>query len=159
MNRYLQRFKSIEERFWDKVDKKSDDECWEWIGAKSNGYGDFWNGKRIKAHQYSWILHKGEIPKGMLICHHCDNPACVNPNHLFLGTVRDNLIDMVNKGRGNFNYGEKYPKHKLNTEDVLLIRKLYRLGASTQIQLAKDFNMSFQQISRIVNNQRWTHIL
>ncbi len=152
--------RSIEQKFWDNV--HITDGCWEWTGTKfTEGYGSLWNGKKnIKAHRISWMIAHGEMPPDNLyVCHHCDNPSCVNPNHLFLGTSKDNILDMMNKGRGNFICGEKQPNHKLTTEDVLLIRKLYRLGASTQIQLAKDFNMSFQQISRIVNNQRWTHIL
>ena len=94
-----------ENRFWVKVDKRSDDECWEWIGCRSNkGYG--WivddDSQQMVASRFSWRLHNGPIPDGMLICHTCDNPPCVNPQHLFLGTKTDNMRDMVAKGRGRW---------------------------------------------------------
>lgn len=95
------------ERFWGKVDRSAGPSgCWIWTGGKFNhGYGRFWAaGKSIQAHRASWLLHNGGIPHdgsfhGICVCHHCDVPACVNPNHLFLGTVNDNNQDRVNKGR------------------------------------------------------------
>jgi hypothetical protein len=97
-NKYKQRFKSINERFWEKVDKKTDDECWEWqASVDTHGYGYFYSDKRIKAHRYSWELHFGAIPEGLYVCHHCDNPPCINPKHLFVGTAQDNLDDANKK--------------------------------------------------------------
>jgi hypothetical protein len=89
---------TVEERFWAKVRKG--DGCWEWNAAKRLGYGKFaYEGKVIDAHRLSWLLHFGPIPEGMLICHRCDNPPCVRPDHLFLGTRADNTHDMDAKGR------------------------------------------------------------
>lgn len=91
------------DRFWDKVHLS--DGCWEWTAAKGNfGYGVAWFGGRLqKAHRVSWQLaHESDIPPGMFICHRCDNPACVRPDHLFLGTATDNARDMVRKGRNRF---------------------------------------------------------
>lgn len=99
----------IEQRFWAKVDKAGEDDCWEWTGAKSRGYGTISRdaadgGKTALAHRISWEIHHGEIPKGlsyhgMVVCHSCDNPGCVNPRHLRLDTQAGNLKEAVGKGR------------------------------------------------------------
>ena len=90
----------LEERFWGKVEVPSYGECWEWTAGKIRGYGSiFYNGKTHKAHRISWKIHFGKIPKDMCVLHECDNPSCVNPSHLFLGTHKDNSDDKIQKGR------------------------------------------------------------
>ena len=87
------------DKFWKKVDKSGD--CWLWMAGKlEKGYGQFWfDGRTHRAHRMAWLLTNGEIPEGMCVLHKCDNPPCVNPSHLWLGTNQDNMDDMNNKGR------------------------------------------------------------
>ncbi len=102
--------KTLAQRFWPKVGKPNRTSgCWNWTGATINtGYGSICHdGKHCLAHRASWQIHKGEIPGKLLVLHRCDNRLCVNPAHLFLGTKKDNAIDMVKKGR---NSNERLPK-------------------------------------------------
>jgi hypothetical protein len=107
--------KTVEERFWEKVDKNGPiipyvgTPCWVWTaGTASYGYGHFRIGsKLIYTHRYSWELVNGAVPDGLMVCHKCDNSPCVNPNHLFLGTNSDNQRDSIEKGRGNKAIGDK----------------------------------------------------
>lgn len=136
------------ERFWSKVDIKGNDECWNWKANKSWGYGLLSNkhgGSMYKAHQISWILeNKKDIPKNMEICHKCDNRACVNPNHLFLGTHRENMADAFQKKRIN-NYihgcGTKNPSARLNDEQLKQLRQDYINGMSRK-EICKKYNIS-----------------
>jgi hypothetical protein len=102
---YVRKLKSPEERYWGKVDKV-DSGCWLWRGAvSSRGYGNFTvRRKQFGAHRYSYEMAHGPIPPGLIVCHTCDTPACVNPAHLFVGTDQDNVDDMMEKGRGNRNF-------------------------------------------------------
>lgn len=99
------------ERFFINVNKT--DTCWIWMGAKNpQGYGSFYTGSRsVGAHRFSWELEKGEIPDGMFVCHMCDNPACVNPAHLWLGTHQQNMEDMKNKDRRPHKYNSLKKTH------------------------------------------------
>lgn len=95
-------YSNHEERFWQKIDIRGEDECWEWQGAieKRDGYGRCTVGKEGRAHRAAWMLTNGPIPAGLIICHHCDNRKCCNPRHLFLGSHQDNQRDKWRKGRG-----------------------------------------------------------
>ena len=124
-----------------------------------NGYGSFSkDGYPRGAHRLAWELAYGEsIPDGIEVCHTCDNPICVRPEHLFLGTHADNAADMVAKGRGVSPRlsGESNPAAKLTEEQVQRIRTLYVFGQVTQRDVAEQFGISQQQVSNIVNGKKW----
>lgn len=124
----------------------SDCGCWEWTASKSGkGYGQFFvNGKNWPTHRLSYELHHGPIPKGMFVCHRCDNRICVNTDHLFLGTNADNVADMVAKGRQS--------KHKLTESDVIAIRST---RGATQKELASRFGVSSGLVSLILARKSW----
>ncbi len=131
------------QRFWDKVNIKNEDECWEWQAALlKNGYGFFGiNRRMVLAHRVAWTLRNGDIPNKMCVCHHCDNPRCVNPDHLFLGTQTDNLQDMARKGRHVGN-------RKLTTTQIEEIKNLLSSGLS-QGEIGKIYNVGHNTVSRI----------
>ena len=148
---------TIQERFEAKFTKS--DGCWEWKAYKRrDSYGWFWFAGRIQlAHRVSYQLYVGEIPNGLCVCHRCDNPGCVNPAHLFLGTIADNMRDCNNKGRGTDTSGEKNGHSKLIEAQVIEIRVKYANGA-TQVNLAKEFGVAQTTISNIVCGCTWTRI-
>lgn len=150
------------QRFMSKVCVCGPDECWEWQAARDiDGYGRFsYLGDNVPAQRVSYILHKGEIPPGMLVCHECDNPSCVNPKHLFLGTQHDNVIDMFAKNRQpqrNLLRGSAKGTNKLVEEDIYKIRELIEQGYTNQ-QIADMFNVAKATISHIKTKRNWGHI-
>lgn len=147
------------DNFWSHVDIKGEGECWEWMAScYSFGYGQVGvNHKTYSAHRFSWMITNGEIPERLCILHHCDNPQCVNPNHLFIGTNQDNVTDREKKGRGKIKGGEKNINAKLTNEQVAEIRKLYirnKRGQSS-VALGDKFGVDSSVILRIVNNETW----
>lgn len=135
---------------------KEKDSCWMW-GNKNLHNMFLLNGKNMGAHRASWILHKGEIPNGLFVCHHCDNPGCVNPEHLFLGTAKDNVHDMINKGRSIQVRGEKNGSCKLKEEDVFKMREIKKQNFSYQY-IAKIFGMSLSATFSAIKGRSWKHI-
>jgi hypothetical protein len=151
----------MSKRFTDKFKKREPDECWEWTGAKHpSGYGSIWfKGQSTGAHRVSWIIHKGPIPDNLFVCHHCDNPPCVNPKHLFLGTNQDNLKDAAKKNRlkypkGTFASDETHQRSKLSNEQVRIIRS----GKFRNNFLAKKFNVTHFTISRAKNRKTYKDV-
>ncbi len=146
--------KTLEERFWSKVDRRTKIECWVWRGAKNlAGYGNIKvEGKYTNAHRISYKIHFGEIKKGLVICHKCDNPTCVNPNHLFSGTPQENDDDKVRKNRSL--KGIKHPLAKLNEQNVLEIRK----SVGTHQSIADKYNVSRRLIGMVKQKTIWTHL-
>jgi hypothetical protein len=177
-----------EARFWAKVNKNGliqphmETQCWEWTSSKGkHGYGQIsvCNRPRL-AHRFSWIVANGAIQNSKHVCHHCDNRACVRPDHLFLGDHKDNMQDMFKKGRNGSNTkperlargdkngarlhperlarGEANPAAKLTKAEVIQIRELYAAGGTTLMKLGAQFGVSYAMISLIVRRQKWAHI-
>lgn len=149
-----------EKRFFNNILKHSQSRCWNWCAYKNNkGYGKFVFEGETLAHRISYKLFIGEIPKGLFVCHHCDNPPCVNPAHLFLGTVKDNFVDMFKKGRYKKIkrvLGEANGKSKLTEKEVIKIKQLKE--EYSQQQLAIKFNTHQTNIHYILSGKTWKHI-
>ena len=148
------------ELFWAKVAKKSDAECWEWLAYRNkNGYGRMHvKNKMYLTHRVAWFIHNGEIPDGLLVCHACDNPGCVNPLHMFLGTKKDNANDRDIKCRGVNLVGERHGSHKLTEKEVIEIREKYIPHVYTLRQLAKEYGVDFTAIHDVVTYFTWKHL-
>lgn len=135
--------------------------CWEWQGfLMACGYGlTSHKGKKILAHRASWLVCEGEIPNNMCVLHKCDNRKCINPDHLFLGTKKENTIDMLKKKRHSYvpHLGINHGCAKLTEEQVYSIRKKKKMG-STNKELAMEFNVFRSTIEKIVYRQTWKHL-
>jgi len=141
------------EKFYSNVQKT--DSCWVYSKSiEGSGYGYICvNGKTIGAHRFSYLIHYGKIPHKMFVCHSCDNPSCVNPKHLFLGSHKDNMQDMVKKNRGSLKKGAHRPIAKLTETEV---KEIFNLsGDLSQRELAKKFSVSQGLISNILNHKSW----
>ena len=151
---------SVYNRFISKVNVGLPDECWEFTGGiNSTGRGIFWWGnKSIHAHRMSYILHCGNIPEGMYVCHSCDNGKCVNPHHLFLGSAKDNIQDCISKGRKVTLRGEDDPKSKLTNEEVLKMIDMYKSGRYYQRELGDLFGVSRSTVLSILRGDNWKHV-
>lgn len=170
----------IAERFWPRVQKGGPGECWEWMGGRfPTGYGACWDGDRTgKAHRISWEMAHGSIPNGMCVLHRCDNPPCVNPDHLFLGTIDDNNRDMMAKGRGVFPgpkrpatgdrngsrttpasrpRGERVATAKLTESQAKEIIRLAAAGKPRRV-IAALFGIHYLHVCRIFRGGCWKHL-
>ena len=153
--------KTARERFEEKCEPVTESGCLIWTGAAMpKGYGVFWlDGKHVGAHRAAWEMEKGPIPDGLHVLHHCDNPSCVNTNHLFLGTGADNTADMLSKGRAKGNHkciGDKNNRTKLKAEDIPVIRK--RLEVDIAKDIAADYGVEASTINAIRRKETWRHV-
>jgi hypothetical protein len=147
-------------RFYKNIDVKGFDDCWNWLLSKNRcGYGKFKAfGKSYLSHRFMYELEHLCIPEGMIVMHTCDNPACCNPNHLVLGTQKENVGDCWGKGRHNNINLKRKKQPKLKRDDVMLIRELHDDGYSHKY-IANLFDISKSQVYIIVNNRQWKEIV
>jgi len=147
----------IETRLWSRV-RRTKSGCWLWTGAVNHdGYGHIRWGKEQRAHRIAYLLEKGSIPPGMNVCHSCDTPACVNPDHLFLGTQKRNMEDCSRKGRFDDRRGSKNRKAQLVEADIPGIRQRLKTGESLQA-IATSLGVSKSAIAHIKQGRTWTHV-
>lgn len=162
---HIQPIQPTIERFWKYVDKRGPNDCWEWKGARRvQNYGGLAleDHKVVLAHRFSYELHYGPIPEsegyhGTCVLHRCDNPPCVNPKHLFLGTNQDNVDDKVSKGRGVSTRGNQNGMAKLNPEKIVDIRQRYKDGESFK-SIAYSYDVTDAAIRSVVQRKTWRHI-
>ena len=148
----------IQNKFLSRVNISISTGCWEWVAGKcKKGYGTFWaNGRTNKAHRFSYTIFNKEIPKGLFVLHKCDNPSCVNPEHLFTGTNQDNMDDMVRKGRSY--RGSKRSSTRLTEDNVKVIRDMIRTTSKTCREIGLIFGVSKSVIKNISSRQTWRHV-
>lgn len=162
------------ERFWERVEVGEPDECWEWRRARKDGYGWLWvgDGQCDRAHRVAWLLTNGEIPADLPhVLHHCDNPPCCNPEHLFVGTNADNVADMCAKARqaaGDRSGARLHPERlargeangaaKLTWAQAAEIRTRRRAGGETGRALAAEFGVSPMIVSKIARGILWKEV-
>lgn len=150
----------LRRRFWKRVSMSA--ECWEWRGfVGTGGYGQInvggSNGSPIATHRVSYFLHHGVMPE-LCVLHRCDNRLCVRPEHLFLGTRHDNIVDMFEKGRNRHRRGEAHPRARLDEESVRDIRRRYNDNGERARDIAADYGMHFSTIINIAKRRIWRHV-
>lgn len=151
---------SLADRIADKCIPEPNSGCWLWTAyINDDGYGRIRssNNKLMGAHRASYEIHRGSIPAGLQVLHTCDTPSCVNPDHLFVGTVQDNMDDMVAKGRGNSRRGIEHHKAKLSENDIRVIRLRINLGEKNR-EIAKSFGVTRGLIGMIGRGEIWRSV-
>jgi len=159
---YYKATRTLEERFWAKVDRQADDQCWPWTAATTKGYGRVWDtslGRHRRATEVALTLTGTAVPAGVFVCHHCDNPICVNPSHLYVGTATSNVRDMDARGRRVSRVphpaarGERNHQAKLSDAEVVAIRGRYTGRRGEQTSLATEYGVTPQLVHLIVKGE------
>ncbi len=149
-------------RFWTRVDRRTSAACWPFLGRRNTyGYGMFSSmSKQMYASRFAWIITRGPVPNGLVVCHRCDNPPCCNPDHLFLGTSADNVADMIAKGRhrGGGVRGAAHHAAVLTEEIVRAIRERVSAGLRT-CDIAKEFGLRWGTVDHVVKRRSWKDVV
>jgi len=148
----------IQDRFASKVLQVPFCDCHLWTASTNKfGYGKLAVGSNnwTLAHRFSYELNKGEVPEGLCVLHTCDNPACVNPEHLYLGDYKQNAVDREQRQRGNHAFGEKHGRNKLSVDSVRKIREEFQTGKFSFRQLGKIYGVDGKTVADIVRNKLW----
>ena len=147
--------RSVKDRFESKIAYESMSGCWLWTASLDRkNYGYFKTNKTEKAHRVSYKLYNGPIPEGLSVCHKCDVPSCVNPDHLWLGTNKDNERDKIAKGRANYARGESHIRAKLTEDAVIDIRK----KEMSQRKYARKYGVSRTSVGLAQIRKTWKHV-
>lgn len=168
--RYVKLYNNLTRReymthlFWERAEKGDEDQCWLWRGSFNHkGYGKLGFTQRVSgryisicAHRLSYRLFRGKMPKNICVLHDCDNPPCVNPKHLFLGTNGDNVADMVQKGRQA--KGVKKWGAKFSEDQVREIRRCYAAGEASQKELAAEYGVETGTMCHLLQKHTWAHV-
>jgi hypothetical protein len=153
---------SLERRFWICVRRNGKNGCWRWVGfIDRDGYGVLGaparKNKNLRAHRVAWLLHNGPVPPGLWVLHHCDNPPCCNPKHLWVGTPRENALDMIRKNRHGAPKGAKHYAAKLTAAGVRDARKRFKQG-ETLTALAIEYQVSTSTLGEAVHRYTWKSV-
>ncbi len=146
--------------FWSRVELREPNQCWHWRGGCDKGYGRFYSrhlGGYVRAHRAAWILTHGPLSAGIVVCHDCDTPACVNPKHLFIGSSKDNVDDAMAKGRMKNYRGEKHINSKLTRFEVVEVRRLCAAKVDQRL-IGRMFRIGQATVSDIYKRRSWAHI-
>jgi hypothetical protein len=157
----------LAEHFWSKVDRSGD--CWLWLASRRpNGYGTYYVDRvPMLAHRIAWELTYGSIPQGLFVCHSCDTPACVRPDHLLLGSARANLLDARRKGRApvatprpktGLLRGEQNPAARLTVNSLVEIRRRVAVGTEPYATIAAAFGVSRSLVYQLAHRKVWRHV-
>ena len=152
--------KTLKESFFNKLIITEEDSCWGWRGSlhKKHKHGKLrHSGQDYLAYRLSWEFHRGVIPPNISVCHSCDNRACCNPKHLFLGTQKDNVKDMVHKNRQA--KGEKIYGAVLTPFKVRFIRRLWKTNTYNMVQIANLMEINYQTIVKVIQRKTWRHVV
>lgn len=148
----------LSDRLWEKISPEPTSGCWLWLGRiDTQGYGQMSvSNRQTLVHRISWELKNGPVPAGLLVCHKCDVRTCVNPDHLFVGTVKDNALDMIKKGRARrYPKGDEHSQAKLSSADVYAIRAT----PGSLRKIAKQYGVHMHTILQIRTGKSWKHLL